>query len=124
MIFGNPEAAFLFFLLVPMILLFVLGEKGRQQALESFAAKELLPELLLFSAGKKRRIGTIVLLLAFSLCIVALMRPQGGVLDSREKPKGSILSLPLTRPGACWPGMSNRIAWRRPKPLRLMSSGN
>ena len=88
MIFGNLHYAYLFLLLVPVIILFFLGNKRRQQMLESFAQKELLKELLFSFDRKKRWIKSIIVLLALILCILALMRPQWGLMEEQEKRSG------------------------------------
>lgn len=88
MIFGNLLSAYLLLLLAPIIILLLLGNKGRQRALESFARKELLRELLVSVDGKKRGIRAAMVFFAFILCILALMRPQGGVLEEKEKRRG------------------------------------
>ena len=85
MIFGNLHYVYLFLLLVPVIILFFLANKRRQQMLESFAQKEILKDLLLSFDGRKRSIKAVIVFLALILCILALMRPQWGLKEEQEK---------------------------------------
>jgi len=88
MTFGRPHHVYLFFLLIPVIILFLTGNRRRQKALESFARKELLKELLPAFDRKKSWIKAVLIGLALVLCILALMRPQGGILEEKEKRRG------------------------------------
>lgn len=88
MIFGSPNFIYSFLIILALITFYIIAFKARKNALEKFAQKELLKELLLTVNPAKRRLKIILLILAAALCLLALMRPQWGFHWEEVKRKG------------------------------------
>jgi len=80
--------AFAFIILLALLLFYFWAAKLRKSALEKFAQKELLNELLSRLDYRKRSMKVGLTLLAISLMLFALMRPQWGFHWEEVKRKG------------------------------------
>ncbi len=78
MLFGQIHFAYLFLLVVLLMLFLLFTRRGREKALVSFAQKELLTYLTSTLDRRKTGIKMSLILIALIFCIVALMRPQAG----------------------------------------------
>ena len=115
MIFSNPQAAYLYLLPALMLVVVWLGKRRKQQTLESFAGKELLPELLWGRNGINSWIRAVIALAAVVLCILALMRPQAGLMEVKEKSKGLdiIVAIDTSRSMLAEDVKPNRLAFAK-----------
>jgi len=86
--FAAANFAFGFIVILLLVLFYLWAAKLRKRALEKFAQKELLNELLSHLDYKKRLLKTILMILAISLMCFALMRPQWGFHWEEVKRKG------------------------------------
>ncbi|MDD5129037.1 MAG: VWA domain-containing protein [Candidatus Omnitrophica bacterium] len=87
--FASPDFAFGFIVILLILILFYFwAAKLRKAALERFAQKELLNELLSSLDYKKRFLKNCLVILAISLMFFALMRPQWGFHWEEVKRKG------------------------------------
>jgi len=87
--FASPDFSFGFIVIIIILILFYfLAVKLRKAALERFAQKELLEELLSRLDYKKRFLKNCLVILAISLMFFALMRPQWGFHWEEVKRKG------------------------------------
>lgn len=76
--FANPELMYLLLILPVMILIFILAEVRRRKALAGFGESRLVGSLVPESSSARPVIKFILQLLAVSLLIIALARPQFG----------------------------------------------
>lgn len=91
MTFGAASFAYLIVLVLPLIVLLLLEQRKRKGA-QALFEKNGLFAVPLQSSGLKRLRAQALLLAAFVLCIVALMRPQWGTSgEGRERPGLDIL---------------------------------
>ena len=87
--FASPDFSFGFIVIIIILILFYFwAVKLRKAALERFAQKELLEELLSRLDYKKRFLKNCLVILAISLMFFALMRPQWGFHWEEVKRKG------------------------------------
>jgi len=86
--FENPQASYLFLALIALLFLFWFSRRRKKQALEAFAQKELLPELLPPHHPGRQRRKAIFILLSLVFGILASMRPQMGFEWEEGKRKG------------------------------------
>lgn len=86
--FGNPNIIYSFLILIALIVFYSFAFKMRKTALEKFAQKGLLKDLLLTVSPDKQRLKVILLILGVALCLLALMRPQWGFRWEEVKRKG------------------------------------
>ena len=78
--FGNIHAAYWLWLIAGLVLFYLWSFRKRNKMLESFAQKELLPELISsLDTGKKKLKATLVIAAVF-LALFTLTRPQWGFL--------------------------------------------
>jgi Ca-activated chloride channel family protein len=76
--FANIQAAHLFWLIIVLLGFFFWINARRRKILEAFADKNLLATLLASFDIRKYRLKQVLIILAFSLAIFSLMRPQWG----------------------------------------------
>ncbi|MFA7294676.1 MAG: VWA domain-containing protein [Candidatus Omnitrophota bacterium] len=87
--FASPDFSFGFIVIIIILILFYFwAVKLRKAALERFAQKDLLEELLSRLDYKKRFLKNCLVILAISLMFFALMRPQWGFHWEEVKRKG------------------------------------
>ena len=86
--FAAANFAFGFIILLFLVLFYFWAAKLRKSALEKFAQKELLHELLCRLDYRKRLLKSSLMVLAISLMLFALMRPQWGFHWEEVKRKG------------------------------------
>ena len=86
--FAAANFAFGFIVILLLVLFYLWAAKLRKRALEKFAQKELLNELLSHLDYRKRFLKTSLMVLAISLMCFALMRPQWGFHWEEVKRKG------------------------------------
>jgi Ca-activated chloride channel family protein len=96
--FGNMPAAYLLLIFLPLLLLCVWGYGKRRQAVEAFAQRSLLAELVPPPA-KNRWVKILLAPAVLALCILALMRPQGGsqIETVRQSGLDIIVALDVSR---------------------------
>lgn len=86
--FGAPLFAYLF-LLIPLLGLFYwYAHSKKKRALKKFATAEILNRLLTSVSPWRRVIKSILMLLVFFFCILALIRPQYGTKMELMKRRG------------------------------------
>ena len=76
--FGNLLAAYWLWLVLGVGVFYLWAQRRRQKAMERFAQKNLLAELIVSFDPRRRRLKIILKVLALTLCLVALIRPQWG----------------------------------------------
>lgn len=86
--FAAVNFAFGFIVVLALALFYYWAAKMRKQALERFAQKELLNELLSCLDYRKRILKTSLMVLVVSLMLFALLRPQWGFHWEEVKRKG------------------------------------
>lgn len=86
--FGNIQAAYLLWLIVGLFIFYLWSFARRKRAMEAFAQKELLAELMpsVDKRGKKLRVFLVFVAVLF--CLFSLMRPQWGFEWEEIKRKG------------------------------------
>ncbi|MFA6357950.1 MAG: VWA domain-containing protein [Candidatus Omnitrophota bacterium] len=67
-----------FFVIFILVLFYFWAARARKAALEKFAQKELLGDLLVAIDYRKRFLKIFLIILAIAFCLFALMRPQWG----------------------------------------------
>jgi len=77
-----------FFILLGLVLFYSWAAKGRKIALEKFAQKELLGELLSRFDARKRLLKVSLIILAIFFMLFALLRPQWGFQWEEVRRKG------------------------------------
>ena len=88
MFFGNVDAAYLFLLMIGLLVFYFLAQKKREETVEAFAEKQLLAWLIPSRKSRKNRIKIIFLFMAMALFIAALMRPRMECQGREEKRSG------------------------------------
>lgn len=86
--FENIEASYLFLGILGLFIFYLLTRRREKKALEHFARKELLPELLSSLDSESRKKKLILVFTAIAFSIVALMRPQWGFYWEEGKRSG------------------------------------
>lgn len=86
--FAAANFAFGFIIIFALGVFYYWSAKRRQAALEKFAQKELLEELLSSVDYRKRALKVSLIFLAVIFCLLALMRPQWGFQWEEVKRKG------------------------------------
>ncbi|MDD5691503.1 MAG: VWA domain-containing protein [Candidatus Omnitrophica bacterium] len=86
--FAAGNFVFGFIIVLALALFYLWAAKLRKSALEKFAQKELLGELLSRLDYKKRFLKIILIVLAITLMLFALMRPQWGFHWEEVRRKG------------------------------------
>lgn len=86
--FAAPHFIFSFFAVIFLLLFYFWAAKSRKRALEKFAQKELLGELLSTVDCRKRLIKKALLVAAAGFIIFSLLRPQWGFHWEEVKRKG------------------------------------
>jgi len=76
--FGNPQLAYLLWLLVALAVFYLWAFKKRKKAMEAFAQKELLIELTSSLDKGKQKLKIFLVFMAVFLCLFSLIRPQWG----------------------------------------------
>lgn len=76
--FGNFDSIHFIWLFIALALFSVWAHKRKNKAMEGFADKELMKELLPSLDRKKQKLKQVVLLAGTLLLVIALMRPQWG----------------------------------------------
>lgn len=76
--FAQLHIVYVFWLIIGLILFLIWAFKKRQRALEIFAEKQLLKELIYSLDVKKRHLKAYLIVLALVMGIFSLMRPQWG----------------------------------------------
>jgi Ca-activated chloride channel family protein len=98
MVFRHPQLAWLFFLLVPgLVLLYLSGRSGRKRALESLAPGELREKLLPAAPGRREWPEALLTGLALSLCLLALMGPGWGGAEAGRQGPDILIALDASR---------------------------
>jgi Ca-activated chloride channel family protein len=85
---ANPQSVNLLWLFLAFILFYLWAFKRRKRAIESFAQRQLLEELILCLDKRKQKIKISLVSLAVLLCLFSLMRPQWGYHWEEIKRKG------------------------------------
>ena len=86
--FAAANFAFGFIIVLSLVLFYFWAAKLRKMALEKFAQKELLHELLSRFDYRKRFLRASLMVLAIAFMLFALMRPQWGFHWEEVKRKG------------------------------------
>jgi Ca-activated chloride channel family protein len=86
--FANPYLIYLITAGICLIVFFIWSARNRKKALEGFAQKALLKELLSQVDWRKRNLKTAFLIAGSLLCIFALARPQWGFHWMQVRRKG------------------------------------
>lgn len=86
--FGNGYYAYGFWIILILVIFFFLAEKSRKKALGKFAEPGLLNEIASRVSPKKRHVKFAVIVIAFLLSVLALMRPQWGFKWQEVKRQG------------------------------------
>jgi Ca-activated chloride channel family protein len=86
--FAAANFALGFIIIIGLVVFYFWAAKLRKRALEKFAQKELLDELLSRLDYRKRLLKNSLMVLAISLMLFALMRPQWGFHWEEVKRKG------------------------------------
>lgn len=86
--FAQTNFSYSFLLLIALALFYLWAFARRRKALEKFARKELLKELLSSQDMHKRRVRIALIVCGISLNLVALMRPQWSFHWEKVKRKG------------------------------------
>jgi len=86
--FAAANFSFGFIIILALVLFYYWAAKARKAALERFAQKEMLSELLSRLDYKKRFLKLSLMVLAISLMLFALMRPQWGFHWEEVKRRG------------------------------------
>jgi Ca-activated chloride channel family protein len=76
--FGNLHSIHFIWLLLALILFFIWAFKKRKKAMEDFADKELLNDLIPSLDKKRQRLKIVLICASVFFIIIALMRPQWG----------------------------------------------
>ncbi len=88
MLFGNTNAGYLFVLFIPLLLSSISGQRKNRKAADAFAHKALLAELMPANQARNRIVKSLLIPGALAFCILALMRPLGGLQASTMKQNG------------------------------------
>ena len=91
----HPEALYLFFLLVPLVGVFLWFLWGRRRAVARFGAQSLAARLMPDRPGSKHTVKFVLLMLAFSALVLALANPQVGRKTETVQREGVDLFLAL-----------------------------
>jgi len=86
--FAAIQTAYLFWLIIALAGLFFWANSRRKKALETFADINLLPTLLASFDSRKHRIKEMLVIVALTLSVFALMRPQWGFKWHKIQRKG------------------------------------
>ena len=86
--FACIEAAYLFWLVIALVIFFFWANIQRKKALEKFADKDLLSTLLASFNIRKLILKQALIILAFAFFVFALMRPQWGFKWQKIQRKG------------------------------------
>ncbi len=86
--FGNIHAAYWLWLIAGLVLFYLWSFRKRKQILESFAQKELLPELTFSLDTGKKKLKSALVIAAVFLTLFTLTRPQWGFHWKEVKRKG------------------------------------
>jgi Ca-activated chloride channel family protein len=78
MSFGDLHAFYFLFLALGVFLLYLFSERRKKKALQTFAQGELSALLTVSTDKRRRKIKIVLILAAFVLSTLALMRPQAG----------------------------------------------
>lgn len=90
-VFGQPEALFLLWGLIPLALLLVHARRRRARAGAAFLAPEMARRLLPVETAASARVAPALLLLGFACFSVALARPRFGVYFEKVAQRGADL---------------------------------
>jgi len=86
--FANPDFLYLLLLLPALVILWVINEVRRQNALKRLGDPNLVNRLLPERSRMRPVVKFIIQLIALSVCIIALARPQFGSKLEEVKKKG------------------------------------
>lgn len=99
MSFAAPHFAWLFLVLLPVIWLAIRSRSKKQEALELFAEKHLIEQFIPTIVRQNYFARTLLIALAACCLILALMRPQWGVLPDERIVNGLdiVIAIDLSR---------------------------
>ena len=86
--FFRPDLIHAIWLVIALAIFYIWAFKKRKNDMEKFAQKELIIELVPSFNFRRRYIKASLVLIAFILCIISLMRPQWGFHWKEVKRKG------------------------------------
>ncbi len=95
MIFKNIHLAYLFLLLLPIIILMIIGNKKRKHRLNKAIEKKLWPTIVPHLSHTKRFWKRILVILSLICIIIAILRPQYGVIFEQIERKGQDIYIAL-----------------------------
>lgn len=76
--FAQSEYAFMFWIVLALVLFLIWAQRTKKILLHKFAEEKLLNEITAHFGSRRQQIKTSFIILAVSLCLLALMRPQWG----------------------------------------------
>ena len=88
MIFKNISQFYWFFILIPVIILMIIGYKKRHRQLEQTINTSLWSTIIPHLSYSRRFWKRFMLIIGFSFIIIALLRPQYGVIFKQIERKG------------------------------------
>ena len=88
MIFKNISQFYWFFILIPVIILMIIGYKKRHRQLEQTINTSLWSTIIPHLSYSRRFWKRFMLIIGFSFIIIALLRPQYGVIFTQIERKG------------------------------------
>ena len=91
----HPDALYLFFLLIPLVGLFLWFLWGRKRAIARFGEQSLAARLMPDRPSSKHTVKFVLLMLAFSALVMALANPQMGRKTETVQREGVDLFLAL-----------------------------
>lgn len=111
--FGSPHVLIYLGWIVPAVIVFLMiTGRRRRKAMEAFAQKEIMGKVAVFYSGRVRRLGVILTVIAITLIVIGLARPQWHYYWKENKKNGidMIIGVDISRSMLAADAAPNRLA--------------